>query len=103
MNDLKLKLIDELIEHLSSLRGKDLKSMLDEEKMPAPLEGEVIPKELEIEEDDGGVPVSDSEIPESVTVEGEDLDLEEKTALPGGKEEEMTDEELEELLKKSLK
>jgi hypothetical protein len=37
MNAMKLKILNELIDHLSASQGGDLKSMLDESKKPNPL------------------------------------------------------------------
>lgn len=102
MNPLKAKLLTDLIEHLSSSQGGDLKSMLDESKKPNPLteseEDPLKPKGIEIEK----VSVLGKPKPEI-----EDM-VKEKS--PGmfpdpveEKEAEMTDEEMKELIEKYLR
>ncbi len=94
MNGLKLKLLGELLDHLSQSQGGDLKSLMDEEAKPpeeevSPLE-EGKPKGIEVAK------VSVLGKPKSFDDQaGEAMDQ----AVPP-KEDEPTDEELEELLRK---
>ncbi len=95
MNPLKLKVLEDIIKHLSSSQGQDLKGLLDESKKPPEME---IPggKESEAEE------MGDMGKPKDLAIEM-DVPLEEegKSEMPGG-ESEMSDSEMEEMIKKYL-
>jgi hypothetical protein len=114
MNALKQKILDELMEHLSNAQGGDLKSMLDESKKPS-LEmegmGEGKPKGLKIESVElMGKPkasMHDDKVNEAIEeatgkkkMDPMSLEEEGESKIPG--EEEMSDSELEELIKKYL-
>lgn len=116
MNPMKLKLIEELLSHLSDSQGSDLKSMLDESKKPMMEEdeeseglphemAEAKPKGLKIEsievmkkpkrfDDQANEAIAEISKKPEMPME------EEASSLPG--EEEMSDDELSELLKKYL-
>ncbi len=106
MDPMKLKILDAIIQHLTNSQGGDLKSLLDESKAP-PMDGSGSdPKGLEISKvsvlgdkpgdmasavkPDGGVGVDDDSA-------GPDAD-----DIKGG-DDEMSDDELQELLAKCLK
>lgn len=92
MNPLKLKLLSELIDHMSSSQGMDLKSLMDEEKMKSsvkePMEG------MEVVKED---PLS----PEKPMMDSEQMEGASGSVGPEvveGGDEEMSDDELKELL-----
>lgn len=105
----KLKVIEDLIEHLSGSQGMDLKSLLDESRKPKEaeleLEGED-PKGLKVESVEVmGKPKNfDDQANEAISAQSEkpgmELESGKTSAMPG--EEEMTDDELQELLGKYL-
>ena len=100
MNALKMKLVEELMSHLSSSQGNDLKSLLDKSK--APMEEEMPeemmdkPKGISVEKVSvmGKPKGFDEKADEAI----ESMDGEPKEDLMPG-ETEMSDDELEELLK----
>lgn len=84
MDSMKMKLLDELLEYLASRQGKGLKSLVDSKNMP--MESEKVEVESKPEFDKQAEEAMEEAVPEA--------------KLPG--EEEMSDDELEELLKKHL-
>ncbi len=86
MNSLKLKLIEELLEHLSGSQGNELKSMLDELK---------IPKDLSVQK----VEIKGDPSKESLDEELKSPMSDSNSELPKVDEKEMSEDELEELLK----
>ncbi len=105
MDPRKLKVLGEIIDHLTSRQGGNLKSLLDESKMP-------VVEEIDVEkmpEDDSmiGDPQEDkisdmgSEVPEiEATPEGEVEEIAQDGMVAENPGEELTDEELEALLAK---
>ncbi len=99
MNAMKMKLLDELLDFLSSSSGKDLKAQIDQSKAesmspmgekPPEMDGMGKPKMPD--------PSMDEKDPEEMS-ESPEMEAKEKL-MPG--EEEMNDDELDELLKKHL-
>lgn len=103
----KLEMIEEILEHLSGHQAKSLKDLLDKSKMPKEIpmeegkEGhDAMPKEMGIEVD-VMKPKEESFKEESEDPMKEKMDGMDKMDKPEmGGEAEMTDQELEELLKK---
>jgi hypothetical protein len=119
MNALKLKILNELMDHLGESQGGDLKSLLDESKKP---------KEMEIEGDPKGLKVESVEImgkPEDEVAANEQKEKGDSlgsligypgepnpkhplpkplkpTAMNESGDEEMSDDELKELLKQYM-
>ncbi len=97
MDAMKLKLLEEILSHLSDSQGSDLKSLLDESKAP-PMVEEADP--LSGDKPDG-LKVKSVEVmgdPLAEKEPGDEMALDEAS---GGNE--MSDEELEELVSKYLK
>lgn len=93
MNPLKLKLLEELLEHISGSQGNDLKSLLDESKKP----------QVEEEVSDSSDPLS--EVPKGLS--GEKVEVLEKPegeskgpSLPS--DQDMSEDELKELIEQYL-
>jgi hypothetical protein len=112
MNSLKVKLLDQLMSHLTDSQGRDLKELLDQSKMPmegSPLEEAMDgPKEALLKGDKPkGISIEKVEVlgkPKDPT-QGqfdEKADQAIQDATSAG-EEEMSDDELEELLSQYLK
>jgi hypothetical protein len=115
MNALKQKILDELMEHLSNAQGGELKSLLDESKKPEMgiegMPGEK-PKGLKIEsvevmgkpkmgaDDKIKQAIEDASSPKKEDPMSMGDEGSEASKMPG--EEEMSDEELQELIKKYL-
>jgi|SRR6478609_5139084 len=102
MDPLKLKLINELMDHISTSQGGDLKSMLDEAKMAKekpmnPLDEATKPKGLAIEK----VSVLSKPKPEIEDLQKKPSPFGDSTASDS--EPEMSDDELKELLAKYLR
>ena len=89
MNPMKLKLLEEILSHLSDSQAGDLKSLLDNENKPEAIDS------LDAEEITE-VPGSEEIVDKSDVIPG----LEKEASIPG--EEDMSDEELSELIKKHL-
>lgn len=98
MDAMKLQLLEEILEHLSSSQGNDLKSLLDESKKP-PMEMGMDgkPKGLEVEK------VSVMGRPDMDPDEKMKMDMDSSDVSQDPGEEDMTDDELQELLGKYLK
>ncbi len=104
MNQLKIKLLEEAMDHLSRLQASDLKSKVDEmkqESMPSDVGAEEMPmddmgmkkpKGLSIQKVEvmGKPKVTGSDEMEAMSADGDDM----------SGDEEMTDDELDELLNK---
>lgn len=119
MNTLKVKLLEELLSHLSSSQGMDLKSLLDQSKKPPMMEGSPEEEALESPKDE----MMEDGKPKGLSIEKVSV-LGKKPGTPGmddmpdksggvgvekagmdgmgGDDPEMSDDELEELLKKAL-
>lgn len=104
MDQRKLKVLGDIIDHLTNQQGGNLKSLLDESKMPVVEEVDVEampgdPMEGDPQEKD----ISDmgSEVPEiEATPEGEVEEIANDGMVSENPGEELTDEELEALLAK---
>lgn len=93
-NEMQIKVLEEILEHLKSSQGSDLKLLMESEKpeVEIEMEGEKPEGELEI--------IKEPESKEEILDGGPDhikAEIAEK-----GDHEEMTDEELEELLKREM-
>lgn len=103
-NDRLIKLLDELRSHLDMSQGMDLKSMLDQSKMGESQVGVENPDEEALETDENepkGVSMEKVSLMGKPAIPGEKESAMEEDGmdkLPG--EEEMSEDELEELLKK---
>lgn len=100
-NALKIKLLDEVLSHLSSSRGKDLKALLDSDGKPA----EGMPGEgNEMDADGMPMPKKDSVVEDALAeapeVEAAGIKPKMGDEAAIGDHDEITDEELEELLRK---
>lgn len=92
MNPLKVKLLEEILSHLSDSQAGDLKSLLDESKKPK------MPEESPEEE---ALESPKEELAEDGKLESSEVSSSDpKSVIPG--EDEMTDEELKELIAKHL-
>ncbi len=96
---MKMKLLEELLSHLSSSQGMDLKALLDESKMPKedPM-AEVSPLE---EMDKPALSVEKVSVMDKPEMDASET-MDKMADAPGSEDEEMNDEELEELLKRAL-
>lgn len=116
MNPLKLKVLEELLGHLSGSQGMDLKALLDEMKETPKEEAMESPLQQAKEESEGTEMHEPSGKPKGIAIEKVSLLSKPKSfddkaneamneAVPEkkGNDEEMTDNELEELLKQYLK
>lgn len=116
MYSMKEKLLNEILEHLSKSQGMDLKGLMDEERMPKknPLaSGEDMAMEDDMMPDGKPKGISVEKVslmakpkdpmmkdPMEATSDESMDDAMKAEAMPG--EEEMSDDELEELLRKAL-
>lgn len=111
MDPLKLKkqLLDEVLEHLAGSQGKDLKSLLDEDRNPKPpIEGSPEEEALENPSDEAaedgkpkGIAIEKVKVMGKPTSFNDDAkDALDAKGLSG--DQEISDSELEELLKKYL-
>lgn len=113
MNSIKMKLLDELLSHLDGMQGNDLKSLLDEHNKPpvdesVPEDSEMPdemkdamgkPKGIKVESVEIMKPKSKDDVIDEVT-KPDGMGSEDTSKAPG--EDEMSDEELQELLKKLI-
>lgn len=109
MNNLKMKLLDELLSHLADSQGGDLKSLLDESKKP-PIEELGMSDDLDEEGNPKGLKVESIEVM-GAPKQGFDQKVNEAIAdssdrkkpaamIEGSDEPEMDDDEIAELLRK---
>ncbi len=109
MNSLKMKLLDELMNHLSGMQGMDLKKLMDSEKDSGAGVGPEDPMADEMGDKPKGLAIEKVSVMGKPKMDGMDDAAEEASESPemeameqknGGEDDEMSDEELKELLAK---